>query len=190
LRIIGMQLRQAGSLEPGRDDVHGLYAFEKDHPDTDGAPVHGTDGRGTEPDSVSVFTPRADSAAELLRDCLGNRLDAAGAIGATFTTDRAGQLTCASQKQKDGLIRNAADFQVSYRVRIGGGLQIMNAAEVEASGRWTAIEAIEICLDLQGDENIAGAAGPYKDCHGSDRPRNGRTHLVFRNVFDLRTQGL
>ena len=195
LRIIGMQLREAGSLEPHRRDADGLYEFPTPPADATGtsaieAAVRGTDGRGAASDSVSVFTPYADSAAEHLRDCLGNRLRSTGAIDTTFAADGAGQLTCASQGRKDAVISHVADFQLSYRVRTGSGLQILNATEVEASRLWAAVEAIEVCLDLQGSETIAGAAAPYQDCNGTDRPRNGRTHLVFRNVFDLRLQGL
>ncbi len=186
LRVIGTQLRSAGSIEPAHDGETGLYAFERGA----GAIIHGADGHGGGADSLSVFMPPTHALAEQLRDCLGNRLDPDATADATFAVNEAGELTCTSRRKSAPLIGGVADFQISYRLHVDGGLRIMNAAETDAGDLWPAVQAVEVCLDLQGSVEVPGAEMPYKDCAGEDRPRRRRTHLVFRNVFDLRTQGL
>ena len=77
---------------------------------------------------------------------------------------------------------------------------------------WAQVQAVEVCLVLYGSESIdvpndiiAGTNPPrkfseYIDCDGSlvninnltgpDAKRAKRMHLAFRNVFQLRSQGL
>lgn len=190
MRVIGMQFRQTGSIEPNRDEPSGLYAFAGAPSDADAAraALRGADGEGTRSDRVSIVTTQAESLVDQLRDCLGNKVAANEIMDATFATDGAGQLTCASQGMNASLVGNVADFQVNYRVQADDAWRIMTASEIDAEARWDAVKAIEICLDLQGSENIPDGATPYKGCDEADRPRNGHTHLVFRNVFDLRTK--
>jgi len=101
-----------------------------------------------------------------------------------------GQLYCKNSKQppqNQAIIGNVADFQLAYRLATASGVQILSAKEVEQNALWGSVSAVEICLDLQGNESN-NPEGTYKNCQGADTSRNGRLHLVFRNVFDLRTQ--
>jgi len=191
LRVMGMQFRQAGSMDPLRDQGTGLHAFEGSYPAhaRSMALVHGTDGPGRGSDTVSLIARQAPALADHLRDCLGNTVKAGADMDATFALGPAAELTCTSQRRNAALIGNVADFQVGYRVRIAEGLQLMRADEVDAARQWDAIEAIEICLDLQGSERTPDAAASYTDCQGRDQALDQRIHLVFRNVFDLRTRG-
>ena len=62
---------------------------------------------------------------------------------------------------------------------------------------WNKVQGIEVCLVLYGNEAIDLPSGSkYPDCDGElkDIPQTGerarRMHMVFRNVFQLRSQGL
>ncbi|MDM0103936.1 prepilin-type N-terminal cleavage/methylation domain-containing protein [Variovorax sp. J22R24] len=194
LHVIGTQIRHAGSVDPVRDDATGLYAFVKSPVGVGSANamVFGADGKGTQPDSVSVaFAPASIGTSDLgpsaQYDCAGTRVDEADRVVATFEVAAQGQLRCAGESQKQPVIANVADLQIDYRVETEGGIQTMDADEVEGRKLWGAVTAIEVCLDLQGDEIGADLDDLYKACGNADKPRDGRVHLVFRNVFSLRT---
>ena len=60
------------------------------------------------------------------------------------------------------------------------------------------MQGVEVCLVLYGSEAVDMPSGStYTDCDGSARDmstltgvRARRMHMVFRNVFQLRSQGL
>ena len=197
LHVIGQQLRQAGSLEPVRDETTGLHAFA---PDAAGigdavAVISGTEGADGASDSVSVAATRArwPAASGSPRiwaqyDCIGANVETENLISATFSLDAKGQLMCRSAKGLQPVIGNVADFQLGYRVDTGSGIQVMDAGAVQRAKLWAAVTAIEVCLDLRGSEISAGAFKDYRGCDDADKPRAGRTHLVFRNLFRLRTR--
>ena len=99
------------------------------------------------------------------------------------------------------IVRNVANFQVNYLVQdktVPGRAKIKS---VDASGvtDWGQVQAVEVCLVLYGDEAIGMAAGSnYTDCDGTTQvdmstltgERARRMHVAFRNVFQLRSQGL
>ena len=191
LHVIGMQLRQAGSSDPVLDGVGGRYVFGPDAATfgSMGAAVWGTTGSATASDSLSVasFAAPADGAPKSTwqRNCIGDAVEK-GLVDATFTLDAKGQLQCRSGSRMQPLIENVADFRVDYEVDTGHGLQWLDAAAVEQSGLWAAVRAVEVCLDLKGSEQGPDAGSEYKDCGNTTKPRDGWTHLVFRNVFSLR----
>ncbi|MDM0072859.1 prepilin-type N-terminal cleavage/methylation domain-containing protein [Variovorax sp. J2P1-59] len=192
LHVIGTQFRSAGSVDPVQDDATGLFAFgEPAGVGSVNTTVFGVEG-GTAPDSVSVaFAPAstgtADPRLSAQYDCTGTRMNEGDRVIATFEVSAQGQLRCAGISQKEPVIANVADLQVNYRVETEGRVQIMDADAVEGRKLWSAVTAIEVCLDLQGDERSADFDDLYKACGNTDRRRDGRVHLVFRNVFALRT---
>ncbi|MGO4391041.1 PilW family protein [Variovorax sp. M-6] len=197
LHVIGQQFRQAGSLEPVRDETTGLHAFATEAAGSGNAAavVSGTQGADGAGDSVSVAVVRArwPAASGSQRiwaqyDCIGANVETENRISATFSLDAKGQLTCRSAKGLQPVIGNVADFRVSYRVDTGSGIQAMDAGAVQRAKLWSAVTAIEVCLDLEGSEISAGAFKDYRGCAETDKPRAGRTHLVFRNLFHLRTR--
>ena len=73
----------------------------------------------------------------------------------------------------------------------------------QAGGNWGQVQGVEVCLVLFGNEPIDLSGVPvanrsYLDCDGTTSvdmanapgARQNRMHLVFRNVFQLRSQGL
>ena len=64
---------------------------------------------------------------------------------------------------------------------------------------WNRVQGVEVCLVLFGTERIDVPAGgvSYTGCDGNavditalTGNRTNRMHYVFRNVFQLRSQGL
>lgn len=184
LRMIGLQVRQAGSIEPVRDAATGLYAF--DAPAVDTAFVTGSDGGkdGTDVLSVSHQDGALIEAARL--DCLAETARPGDRVESTFFVGN-GELRCRTAAKNQPLVGSVADFQVRYRVRIGEtSTRRMTATQVATAGLWAQVRAVEVCLDLQGSAGAMPSGGAL-DCKERNAP-DGRQHLVVRHVFDLRTQ--
>ena len=197
LRVIGIQFRQAGSVEL----IHtsNLYSFSNEFVGFSGGPtvVAGGDGTDGGSDQVSVSNQPSTVLATQRRDCLGTEVMTGARIDSTFYVQE-GQLYCKGMaKQAQPIIGNVADFQVTYRIKTDAGTQAMTAAAVNEAKLWASVSSIEVCLDLKGNESGNPEVGAtYQTCQlqadGTPKrvSRAGRIHLVYRNVFDLRTQGV
>lgn len=110
------------------------------------------------------------------------------------------------------VIGNVANFRVRYlrMSDIGSGtpkVQYVNAAAVGTN--WAQVTGVEVCLVLYGNERMNLPSGSsYTDCDGTtgvdytsadstDMSGNAigasrvqRMHMVFRSVYQLRSQGL
>jgi type IV pilus assembly protein PilW len=225
-RVIGQQIRQAGALQLNLNDTAAVTAGVVPavvQPDDRvafmlagydlAAPaaqaVNGTDGP---PSRLTVGYPNfvertvAGGANTLFRDCLGQGGDAAAApfLTSVFSFDNTKkELTCigATGGAAQPVIRNVADFQVNYLLQTTDAagvpaMQRVNAAGV--SSNWQNVYAVEVCLELVGDEPIDLPAGSqYTDCSGTRRGYNfnvlnmsNRLRMVFRNTFQIRSQGV
>ncbi|MEJ8856618.1 PilW family protein [Variovorax robiniae] len=212
MRVIGMQARRAGSLDlvvPAA--AGGMVSFNAEFTGLDGkgASVSGQEGEKGGPDKVS-FTNQyigpvkaagisTAKAAEIpdagvavdpeQRDCVA---DSAinSRLQSTFWVEK-GALKCTGLKSSQPLVADVADFQVWYRVKASPTkIRRMNADEVKAANLWRSVSSVEICLDLKGAETTSDQPSKtYVDCNGKEAPHNGVLHMLFRNVFDLRTQG-
>ncbi|WP_051954130.1 PilW family protein [Xenophilus azovorans] len=189
LRIIGLQLRQAGSLElnPTADKTAMTFT------DFTGTVVSGSDGAGTGPDVLAVGSQPSLTLEAGQRDCIGDT--STTAVSSRFTLNDKGELTCkgTSSPIAQPVIANVADFQVAYRVNTGTTdapeIRTYTATDMNAvPARWARVSAIEICLDLIGEEAVPDTGATYADCQGATPARGTRTHLVFRNVFAVRRQ--
>lgn len=190
LRVIGLQLRQAGALEPVQAlPGSGRFGFN----DFTGVSVAGTDGAAGAPDTLTVGN-QTSSLPSLQVDCVNSGLTGFANNPSTFAVNAANQLTCEGRVVPNAqpVISNVADFQVSYRVNMGTTaaptFRLLTASQMTTAEHWRHVRAIEICLDLQGSENIPDAGSTYVNCQGTATARSGRTHFVSRNVFDLRKQ--
>ena len=150
----------------------------------------------------SLYSSATD--ASLFRDCLGQQDSTKPTlIQSQFVLDTTtNELMCAgSNGTKQPIIQNVADFQVRYLVQTDAVLglpkiQYVNATT--ASTDWSRVFGLEVCLSLYGIESIDMPAGStYKGCDGTDidmttlaSPRTKRLHMTFRNVYQLRSQGL
>lgn len=229
LRVVGQQLRQAGSLylNPSptggtNTDVLGAVVFEikadahdggnsfeqKDAIFGDEASV--TTGFRRYQDEVYV----ADNATAstigtdfLMRNCVGLPANAKTdeRIESIFTLS-GGDLRCGGNGATgQAIAQNVAQFQVTYLVQsvaggVGTSLQYRKGSDMPAAGdpEWRRVQGVQVCLVLYGSEPIAMPAGSsYTDCEDESvdmttlaGERNNRMHLLFRNTFQLRSQGL
>lgn len=192
LRVIGTQIRQAGSVEPVKGVHNNLFSFNDAAgvatASTETSAASGTEGGGARTDTVSVSHQQASTASQG-RDCLGELISGGRAEGIFFVDNT--ELRCKTARKNQALISNVADFQVWYRVRTApDATQRMTADRVKAAALWGSVKSIEICLHLTGNQGGHPGSENVTDCLGKSTPRNGRLHLVFHNVFDLRSQGL
>lgn len=157
----------------------------------------------------AVFTDAV--ARPQLRNCVGGPADAS-------TNDRiesvfqlvATELQCSGNGQAaQPVVQNVANFQVRYFLQdntTSPGIPTIKAVDASAVGNWAQVQAVEVCLVLYGTEVInlpTDGTSTYIDCDGITNidmttlpadtatvKRRNRMHLAFRNIFQLRSQGL
>lgn len=195
LRVMGLQMRQAGSIELTAVTTPAGFEFNNDFSGVAGAGqrVTGLEGVGGAPDTVTISNQPSQLTSQA-RDCLGNSAAAGlGHIDSSFFVEN-GQLFCLGTNAASGkqpVIANVADFQVRYRLVSGTTpnqtTRLLTADDVPAAGGWAIVNTVETCLDLQGNDSGQPASGNYINCQDVSTPRNGRLHVVLRNVFNLRT---
>lgn len=155
-----------------------------------------------------VYTSATEQS--MLRNCLGG-LGTPTLIQSQFVLNATtNELRCNAPgtggNDIQPVVRNVANFQVRYLLQSAAGTgnpnyRYVNAATVGPPGDpgWGRVFAVEVCLVLYGTEKIQLPGGSsYIDCDGATavdmttlpEPRNRRLHMVFRNVYQLRSQGL
>lgn len=217
LRVIGQQVRQAGStqlnLKAGSDPAtnptpspEDPVAFLMTGYSAITNVVSGTDSPVTLAVGYSNYMePNVTNQNSLFRTCLGNggTLLDSGALKYPLITStfsfKNNELVCndGTTSGTQALIQNVADFQVAYWVQQSGpGVPTVfrtNAAGV--NNNWGAVYAVEVCLELVGSERTdlpKDDSTTYKNCNGDDVKfaDDPRLHMVFRNTFQIRSQGL
>lgn len=224
LRVIGLQLRQSGSLylnlqlplgaDGSRNAALTPGVFETAAPAVGTvrsyAPkTHALQGgddsfaTGYRRYKEPVFTQ--SGLAGQSRNCLGGPADASAdqRLESRFSL-RGHVLRCGGNDTATSpqpLLDNVAAFRLRYlRMSASGAagqpqLQYVNANLARTD--WSQVVAVEVCLVLFGARSSALPLGSgYVDCNGQwveiaglAAPRSGRTHRVFRNLFQLRSQG-
>ena len=217
MRTIGLQLRQAGSLRldlnptGATEDLAGaVVKFEHQSDETKniisgidaptGAEFKFTTGYRNYKEALHSETDDASQA----RDCLGQQ-PSETLIENNFVLKTAtNELYCAgSNKSAQPVVEKVANFQVRYLVQENpaGDPQIKYATASAVGAKWGSVQAVEVCLVLYGNEPIdmpTDGSSTYTDCDGTTKvdmtkltgERARRMHLTFRNVFQLRSQGL
>lgn len=138
-----------------------------------------------------------------LRDCLGNNsktnpppvLLNQFKLKDSSNPQNKKELVCAgADNSAQAIIQNVTDMVVWYTVQDNTNdipkTKRVNAAAVEAStNKWAGIYAVEICLELEGTEVIDTAGASYINCNDVSTLRGNRLKMVFRNIFQIRSQG-
>lgn len=223
MRVMGTQLRQAGSLflnpNPTGIAVASAESFlqpvafetSAQDPANVGLPFNPALNTisATSTSITSGFRRYKDmlygSATEqsLMRNCLGGPTDANAdlIVQSAFQFDAAtAQLLCnGNNLGAQPIVQNVAEFQVRYLVQdnsVVGFPSIKNTTTVPTN--WSQVQAIEVCMVLYGNERIGMPAGSeYTGCNDGKVDmstltgvRERRMHMRFKNVFQLRSQGL
>ncbi|KQP39981.1 PilW family protein [Pseudorhodoferax sp. Leaf274] len=213
LRVIGLQLRQAGSIRLNL--AYAIPAAAASTPQTFNAadPVAfdtgfsratGTLGSAANfPLSVGYqnYTEQVSAGAtaqSLLFDCQG-RQPSATVIQSNFRLVKAdgaatGDLRCTSADgTEQTVIGNVADFQVRYQLQgtgAGGAATVRLVDAATAAAAWPSVVAVEVCFELVGEAPLDTASASFVNCSGNSVAMGQRVHMVFRNTFQLRTQGV
>lgn len=224
MRVIGQQLRQAGSLrlnlDPGIVTTPAPYmapvAFETTVAPSAGTlesfdPATHTLSGTASPMSLtagyrrfteSVFTSALPQA--ISRNCQGGPADTStdGRVENIFQLNGTDLRCSGNGAAPQAIAQNVANFQVRYLLQdttTSPGIPTIKSVDATGVGtNWGRVQAVEVCLVLFGTEQISmGAGSNYTDCDGSavdmstlTGARARRMHIAFRNVFQLRSQGL
>lgn len=223
MRVIGMQMRQAGSLylnpnptgiaTAAAESILQPVAFETqaNDPANVGLPFNPAlhTISATADSLTSGFRRYKDqvhgSADEqsLVRNCLGGPAnDSADLIvqSAFQFIDASDELRCnGNNAGTQPIVQNVAEFQLRYLVQnnsIPGSATIQYTSTAPTT--WSQVQAVEVCLVLYGNEaidmpagsNYIGCADTAVDMSTLTGTRARRIHMRYRNVFQLRSQGL
>lgn len=208
MRTFGTQLRQAGSLyldlglnAAGEGDIDAPTMFNL---------RSSSESSITESNNnITVrFTgyeePSFVNNGPISRNCLGvpGSIPAGTTetIESIFTLNNNTLLCSGNSANAQPIAGNVAEFQVRYLVQgdstVNPTVRYTDAAGV--NNDWNQVQGVEVCLVLFGTERIDMPAGSsYTGCAGTavdmttlTGDRTNRMHYVFRNVFQLRSQGL
>ena len=208
MRTFGTQLRQAGSLyldlglnAAGEGDIDAPTMFNL---------RSSSESSITESNNnITVrFTgyeePSFVNNGPISRNCLGvpGSIPAGTTetIESIFTLNNNTLLCSGNSANAQPIAGNVAEFQVRYLVQgdstVNPTVRYTNAADVKND--WNQVQGVEVCLVLFGTERIDMPAGSsYTGCAGTavdmttlTGDRTNRMHYIFRNVFQLRSQGL
>lgn len=146
----------------------------------------------------------------LARNCVGapgnsstdQRVESTFAFDSTKNELQCGGNGTAAQP----IAQNVAQFQVTYMVQATDAagnttVQYTKGSDMPAAATdptWRRVQGVQVCLVLYGSEPIDMPAGSsYTDCAGTSvnmttltGERKNRMHLLFRNTYQLRSQGL
>ncbi len=210
-RVIGQQLRQAGSrqLDPVTPpDVHAKFYAPNNVPVVFSGimPISGKDTPGTSEFSLEVnyqnikeLTVSEPTDGEYqIRNCLQKKAEDSASnpepmIASKFkhnATDAT--LVCAGGSgAAQPIIQNVKDFTIQYLTQATDGdasaaptYQYVNATTAGAS--WLKVYAVQVCLELEGAETIDTAGAKYKKCDGTEVDRGNKLRMVFRNTYHIR----
>lgn len=153
-------------------------------------------------------TPAVSGIDYMARNCLGvPKNDSTDQLVESIFTFANNTLRCQgnSVANPQPIAENIAQFQATYLVQdalnaLGTTMKYIAGSDMPAAGdiAWRNVQGVQICLVLFGSEPIDMPAGSsYTDCDGTsvditelEGARRNRMHLLFRNTFQLRSQGL
>ena len=224
MRVIGMQMRQAGSLylNPNPTGIAAAaseptymqaVAFETQATGT-GLPFNpATDTISAASDTLTAGFRRYKDQVHgsvdeqsLIRNCLGGPDNASP----DMIVQSAFQFVAASNELRcngngagaQPIVQNVAEFQLRYLVQDNtvpgkATIKYTNTAPTTTL-EWSRVQAVEVCMVLFGTESIdMPTPSNYKTCADTDQDmtaltgaRAKRMHMRFRNVFQIRSQGL
>lgn len=103
------------------------------------------------------------------------------------------ELRCAGETgSPQAIIKGVTDFTVTYisqNSTFGANPTISHAASAASVPDWNKVYGIEVCLDLVGSEFMDTLGSTYRNCNGTLVSRGNRLRMVFRNTYQIRSQG-
>ena len=212
-RVIGQQLRQAGGRQLDIDNATATATSEtplqtRVSGSTESA-ISGKDEPGKDEyalivnfQNVSELVTNKDPSKDpelkrQIHDCLGEDPKdptANPSVTSQFKRDADNNsLFCkgTANDSPQALIENVQDFTVRYLVQTSEAsttalpsYQYVDAAT--ATTNWQNVYAVQVCLELEGTENINTLGVEYTKCDGTQATRGNRLRMVFRNIYHIR----
>lgn len=212
LRIIGQQIRQAGSVElnlaygRARDDqavnlpqTMEPVVFEA-NANRDSQTLQGNDSPSSSEFKLSTsymdykeMSYTSDTAVSFFRNCLGE--GASGSLIENKFALKDGELVCSGGGTAQPIISNVTDFRVSYLVQDNAGAKAAfpeistKTATATGATNWPKVFGVQVCLELSGTERIDTQDATYINCEGTATARGNKLRMVFRNTYQIRSQG-
>lgn len=125
------------------------------------------------------------------RDCLGQNPNI-NIIRSRFQLV-GDELRCAGETgSPQAIIKGVTDFTVTYisqNSTFGANPTISQTASAASVPDWNKVYGIEVCLDLVGSEFMDTLGSTYRNCNGTLVSRGNRLRMVFRNTYQIRSQG-
>ena len=210
-RVIGQQLRQAGSrqLDPVTPpDVHAKFYAPNDVPVVFSGitPLGGKDAPGTTEFALEVNYQNVKELTVLepvdgeyqIRNCLQKKAEDAALNPEPMITSKfkhnttAGTLVCAGgTADPQPIIQGVKDFTVQYLTQATDGTPsaaptYQYVSATTAGSNWLKVYAVQVCLELEGTEKIDTAGAKYTKCDGTEVDRGNKLRMVFRNTYHIR----
>ena len=199
-RVIGQQLRQGGGRQLFKgESVESETPLLKKAPSTTLEPIGGTDAPGDDEYALVISYQNVDeliNAADptktpvtgtQIKNCLQENRGAALDPMLTSQLKRNAAdntLVCQGNTgSPQALIENVTDFSIKYLEETAGIQQYLDASAVT---HWGNIYAVQVCIELEGIENIDSVGATYTKCDGTSASRGNRLRMVFNNIYNIR----
>lgn len=215
-RVIGRQVRQAGSIELSLDPklISGtetglapeLQPVAFDPPDN----TH--EGFNRDEDTISAdansFTVSQQGYKEqttnpkdsMMRDCLGSdgKLSEISnpspiILSSQFKINNKNELTCKGTDASAGsqaIASNVVDFQLVYLYQEENSLDVqMSYRKYDEVEKWENVYAVEVCIEMEGNEHVDTADEIFTNCSGEKVSYNNKLKKIFKKIYYFRTQG-
>lgn len=223
MRIIGMQLRQAGSLRLNLDaDTKNLKSNPRYRSPValeSITPASGALGFNPQTDSINGSAtpttltvgfrrssePLYTNEQTIIRNCLGgpSNTNFDEQIRSVFSLNGTELVCSGNGSATQPIIKNIAAFNILYHLQDNTNpglpsLKIVDASAITTQSQWSSVQAVEVCIEVYGTERTSMPAGStYVNCSGNAvdmttqaGDRAWRSHITYKNVFQLRSQGL
>lgn len=139
----------------------------------------------------------------LMRNCMGGPIDTSTdqVVQSAFTFDaEKNELLCnGNNAGAQPIVQNVAEFQLRYLIQDNSvtGFPAIQVTTTPPTN-WSQVQAIEVCMVLYGSERIGMPKDSfYVNCSDGKEDmsllpgvRASRMHMRFKNVFQMRSQGL
>lgn len=200
-RIIGQQIRQVGGrmLKPV-DDASEFGVFDENPALATYVPIQGQAAPSSNQYALELlYQNTADKSfplrngkpqlQPLLRNCIGESTDPGSTPVVLSRFRRQGNdLVCAGTGEPQVLISGVADFQLRYLLQANASSSApawlhVDASQLSTTAKWLQVYAIEVCMELVGQERIDTAGATYTRCDKKQAARGDRLRMVFRNTF-------
>lgn len=209
-RVIGQQVRQAGSVQLnlaiGKSDPFSTpdyldkVAFVPNE-NRKNTTIKGNDTPGKNEFSLEIAYQNYEESLVndkkyIFYNCLGQQANSTDIlIESKFAFDNIdGELECKSRSSKQPIVENVTDLQIFYLVQDKIStpgyptIQKLKAADI-ASDAWDTVFGVIVCLELSGNEKIDTTGTKYSNCKGESKDRGNKLRMVFQNTFQIRSQG-